>query len=80
MLTSAHENCQREAAHLAPSLRRAQSWRVALVHVANRATALSTDASSPRVDQHAAIVVEAPRGTSVAASWVRSLRENESES
>lgn len=38
-LTSACESCQRATAHLAPSLPRALSWRVALAHVANRDTA-----------------------------------------
>ena len=71
MLTSACESYETEAAHLAPSLFRALSWGVALVHVANRATALIADASSPRVDQHAPVVADAPRGTSVAAAHHR---------
>lgn len=71
MLTSACESYETEAAHLAPSLPRALSWGVALVHVANRATALIADASSPRVDQHAPVVADAPRGTSVAAAHHR---------
>jgi hypothetical protein len=39
------------AVHIAPSLPRALSWRVALVHVANRATAFTADGPSLRVDQ-----------------------------
>ena len=71
MLTSAHGSWQTEAAHLAPSLPRALSSRVALVHAGNRATALTADTSSPRVDQHAPVVVDAPGGTSFAAAHHR---------
>ena len=71
MLTSDYKSCQTEPAHLTPSLPRALSSRVALVHVANRATALTADTSSPRVDQHAPVVVDAPRGSSVAAAHHR---------